>query len=104
MDKEVTLELELAEPLTEEQKNAILGQKPGRPALMKLAAPIYEHECSKYPDMIRVSFIDGHTEVYELRVRQPHPLVIKNIEIMRETKKKITQGYVNQPETRRRRK
>ena len=100
MDKEVTLELELAEPLTEEQKNAILGQKPGRPALMKLAAPIYEHECSKYPDMIRVSFIDGHTAVYELRTEQPHPVIIENIKIIRKWK----QGYVNQPETRRRRK
>lgn len=64
----------------------------------------YEHEYSRHPDKIRVSFKDGSTAVYDLHMDQPHPLVLKNIEIMEATKKKITQGYVNQPVRRRRRK
>ena len=98
--EEFTLEIETPEPLTEEQMNRILGMKPGRPALMKLAVPRYEHDYSKYPEQIRVSFIDGHTAVYELKVDQPHPVIIENIKIIRKWKT----GYVNQPEIRRRRK
>ena len=78
--------------------------KENRPEILPKPAPVYEHEYSEIPERIRVSFSDGRTAVYELRVDQPHPLVIKNIEIMKETKKKITMGYVNQPEIRRRRK
>lgn len=99
--EEFTLEIEM-EPLTEEQKNAIFGMPPGRPAPMKVAVPRYEYEHSKYPDSIRVSFLDGHTEIYDKRTYMPHPLVVKNIEIMEKTQKKI-QGYVNQPMRRRRR-
>lgn len=65
-------------------------------------APYYDHAFSEIPEKIRVSFEDGQTAVYELRTEQPHPLVIKNIEIMRETKRKIQ--YINQPARRRRRK
>ena len=75
-----------------------------RPKLMDKPAPIYDFEFSEIPDHVRISFKDGRTAVYDLRTDQPHPLVLKNIEIMEETKKKITQGYVNQPERRRRRK
>ena len=74
-----------------------------RPEVLPKPLPIYDHDGSVHPDHIRVSFEDGSTAMYDLRVEQPHPLVIKNIEIMRETKKKITQGYVNYPMRRRRR-
>ena len=101
--EEFTMELELQIELTEEQKDAICGYKPPRKRILTMAVPIYEHDSSKYPEQIRVSFADGHTAVYDMRIDQPHPLVLKNIEIMKETKKKITQGYVNQPMQRRRR-
>ena len=61
----------------------------------------YEHEFSRHPEKIRVSFRDGSTAVYDLRTNQPHPLVLKNIEIMKETKQNIKQGYVNNPRRRR---
>ena len=64
----------------------------------------YEHEFSRHPEKIRISFRDGSTAVYDLHTDQPHPLVLKNIEIMKETKKNITQGYVNNPMRRRRKK
>ena len=69
-----------------------------RPEMLDRAVPNYEHECSIYPDQIRVSFSDGHTAVYDLRVEQPHPVIVENIRIIRKWK----QGYVNRPERRKR--
>ena len=69
-----------------------------RPQLLDRAVPNYEHDCSIYPDQIRVSFSDGHTEVYDRRVEQPAPQVVESIRIIRKWK----QGYVNQPMRRRR--
>ena len=74
-----------------------------KPTILPKPVPSYEHDFSEYPELIRVSFSDGSTAVYQLRTEQPHPLVLKNIEIMRETERNIKQGYVNNPERRRRR-
>ena len=71
-----------------------------RPTILPKPMPMYERDSSEYPEMIRVSFSDGSTAVYELRVEQPAPVIIENIKIIRKWK----QGYVNQPERRRRRK
>ena len=71
-----------------------------KPTILPKPMPMYERDSSEYPEMIRVSFSDGHTAVYELRVEQPAPVIIENIKIIRKWK----QGYVNQPERRRRRK
>lgn len=70
-----------------------------RPTILPKPMPMYERDSSEYPEMIRVSFSDGSTAVYELRVEQPAPVIIENIKIIRKWK----QGYVNQPERRRRR-
>lgn len=69
-----------------------------RPKMLDKAMPTYEHDFSQYPEQIRVSFSDGHTAVYDLRVEQPAPVIIENIRIIRKWK----QGYVNRPERRRR--
>ena len=66
---------------------------------MQSAVPVYDRESSEYPEMIRVSFSDGSTAVYELRVEQPAPVIIENIKIIRKWK----QGYVNKPMRRRNR-
>lgn len=58
-------------------------ETPERPETLPKMVPIYEHECSEYPDALRVSFSDGSTAIYELRTEQPHPMVIKSIEIIR---------------------
>ena len=71
-----------------------------KPTILPKPMPMYERDSSEYPEMIRVSFSDGRTAVYELRVEQPAPVIIENIKIIRKWK----QGYVNQPERRRRRK
>ena len=43
----------------------------------------------RYPDILRVSFADGKTQIYDLRVEQPHPLIEENIRIIR----KMVVGY-----------
>lgn len=101
---EFTVEFQTEAPLTWEQKNAIMGGTEDRPAILSMGVPHYEYEESRYPEKIRVSFFDGHTEIYELRTQQPHPLVRKNAEIIRKTERNIKQGYVNQPRRRRRQK
>ena len=68
-----------------------------KPLMLDKPLPIYEHEYSEIPERIRVSFNDGRTAVYELRVDQPAPVIIENIKIIRKWK----QGYVNKPERRR---
>ena len=81
-----TMEMELKLELTEEDKDYLCGFNPPRKRILTIAVPRYAHESSKYPEQIRVSFGDGHTAIYDMRVEQPHPLVLKNIEIMKETK------------------
>ena len=71
-----------------------------KPVILPHMVPLYEHDCSEMPERIRVSFSDGRTAIYELRVEQPAPVIIENIKIIRKWK----QGYVNQPERRRKRK
>ena len=70
------------------------------PGILPGIVTYFDHECSRIPDRIRVSFEDGTTAVYELKIEQPHPIIAENIKIIRKWK----QGYVNQPERRRRRK
>ena len=95
-----TIEFSTNKPLSQEEKNALLGGTKDRPAVLSMCSPIYERENSRYPEKIRLSFMDGHTEVYEIRTQQPHPVIMENIRIIRKWK----QGYVNQPARRRRRK
>ena len=95
---EFTIEFTTNRPLTEEQKNALLGGTKERPAILCMCAPVYERESSRYPEKIRLSFMDGHTEIYEIRTQQPHPIIQDNIKIIRKWK----QGYVNKPARRRR--
>lgn len=68
-----------------------------RPRMLDKPLEIYDHEFSKYPDRIRVSFADGRTFVYDIRTEQPAPVIEENIRIIRKWK-----GYVNQPARRRR--
>ena len=72
-------------------------ETPERPAMLGKMVPIYDHNTSKHPDRIRVSFDDGSTVVYAVEVEQPHPLVMESIQIIRKWN-----GYNNQPMRRRR--
>lgn len=44
-----------------------------RPAPLPEPAVYYDREDSRYPDRVRLSFPDGHTEIYDRRVNQPRP-------------------------------
>ena len=41
-------------------------------------AVYYDRQDSKYPDRVRLSFPDGHTEIYDKRVNQPKPVTYIN--------------------------
>ncbi len=71
-----------------------------RPELLPEPVPYYDFDFSVHPDSLRVSFNDGSTAIYDIRRNMPHPLVLKNAEIMKETKQNIRQGYVNKPQRR----
>ena len=60
----------------------------------------HNDEFSRHPEKVRLSFSDGSTAVYDLRVEQPAPIIQENIKIIRRMK----QGYVNKPLRRRGRK
>ena len=57
-----------------------------RPTPLPEPATYYDRPDSKYPDRVRISFKDGHTEIYDRRVNQARP-----------------DGYVNWPQRRRER-
>ena len=70
-----------------------------RPAILPEPVPIYEHTCSEIPDRVRISFTNGTSAIYDLHTDQPAPVIVQNIKLIR----KMKQGYVNQPNRRRRR-
>lgn len=70
-----------------------------RPALLAIPVPIYESTDSEIPEKVRISFTNGTSAIYGLRVDQPAPQVIECIRIIR----KWNNGY-KAPTRRRRRK
>ena len=82
-----------------EEIDQILANK-GRPTILDKPVPNYDRNDSRIPEKVRISFSDGTTAIYMLKVEQPAPLIEENIRIIRRMK----QGYVNQPERRRGRK
>lgn len=70
----------------------------GRPRVLPEVVAYYDHDFSEKPDRVRVSFSDGSTAVYDLRMEQPHPVIVENIRIIR----RMNQRYNNQPMRRRR--
>ena len=49
-----------------------------RPTALPEAATYYDKPDSKYPDRVRISFADGHTEIYDKRANQPQPVMYIN--------------------------
>lgn len=70
-----------------------------RPEMLERPVPTYMTADSEYPDQIRMKFSDGKTVIYDKRTEFPHPIIERNIEIIRKMKKT---EYVNQPMRRRR--
>ncbi len=53
-----------------------------RPKAMPIVVPKYRGKHSRYPEQVRVSFLDGNTHVYELRVEQPAPVIAEKVEVI----------------------
>lgn len=49
-----------------------------RPTPLPEPAAYYDKPESKYPDRVRISFADGHTEIYDRRVNQPEQMAYIN--------------------------
>ena len=49
-----------------------------RPAILPGLLAYYRNRFSKIPESIRVSFGNGTTEVYDLHVQQPAPVIWKH--------------------------
>ena len=88
----------MRQPRTVDEMLDRILEDPERPKMLDRPVAQYEHKYSIHPETIRVSFSDGSTAVYDLRVNQPAPVIVENIQIIRKWK----QGYVNQPARRRR--
>ena len=69
-----------------------------RPEMLERPVPTYMTADSEYPDQIRMKFSDGQSVIYDKRTEFPHPIIERNIEIIR----KMKNVYVNQPMRRRR--
>lgn len=57
-----------------------------RPKMLPEPAGYYDRTESIYPDRVRISFEDGHTEVYDRRVNQPGPVTYNNQPMRRRRK------------------
>lgn len=57
-----------------------------RPEMLPEIIPEYEDQFSRYPDQLRISFADGTTIVYQVKVSLPAPLIQRNIQIIRKWK------------------
>lgn len=62
-----------------------MKRRKGRPELLPEPKPYYIHG-SEYPDSVRISFADGHTEVYDRRISYPRPTEYVNIPKTRRAK------------------
>lgn len=57
-----------------------------RPELLDKPIPTYMTAESHYPDQIRIKFNDGKTVIYDRRQEFPHPIIERNIEIIKKMK------------------
>ena len=58
-----------------------------RPAPLPEPVVYYGRSDSQYPETIRLSFTDGHTEIYDRRLNQPRPDSYINASFPRRRKK-----------------
>lgn len=53
-----------------------------------IGAPIWEHDSSDYPDLIKMPMEDGHVVDYIRKIEMPHPQCMKAIDLI-----KIMKGH-----------
>jgi len=62
-----------------------MKKRKGRPELLPEPQPYYTHG-GEYPDSVRISFKDGHTEIYDRRITYPTPGEYVNVPKTRRTR------------------
>lgn len=70
--------------------------KPAEGQIVPLAdvTPVWEHDYSDYPDMIRVAMEDGKVVNYRIDVQMPHPAFRKVMKLMEKIPYGVSQyGY-----------
>ena len=50
----------------------------------------WQHESSRYPDIIKVPMSDGRVITYHIDVEQPHPCLVEAMKIIERMKKNET--------------
>ena len=70
----------------QEQKRQRRIDRNRKPEPLPEPAAYYDRQSSRYPDRIRLSFADGHTEIYDRRVNQPKPNTYVNSQMRRRRK------------------
>lgn len=45
-------------------------------------APIWEHDSSEYPDLMRMPMEDGNVKNYRLEIEQPEPSFLKAMDLI----------------------
>lgn len=74
--------------------------KKNPPKILPNPLPIYPSN-GPYPDMLRVSFSDGSTQIYDLRVTQPKPILKEQLDSFTDVcvgyKKTGAAGTANRP-------
>lgn len=53
-----------------------------RPEALPKVVTTYRGKHSRYPEQVRVSFKDGNTFVFEMRVEQPAPVIAEKVEVI----------------------
>ena len=48
---------------------------------------VWQHDSSKYPDVVKVPMSDGRVIRYRIDIEQPHPQLLKAIENIRNMKR-----------------
>ena len=84
-DRELIKRIKRGDPIRPEKRPEVLPQ----------VVPYYKGKHSRYPEQVRISFKDGNTFVFEMKVEQPAPVIVEKVEII--------QPVVGYPKPRRRR-
>ena len=55
-------------------------------------APIWEHDSSDYPDLLKMPMNDGQVITYRREIQQPEPRVMRSIDLIRQMNRLIREN------------
>lgn len=69
--------------MTRKERRKAKEPRTAYPKPLPNPAAYYDGHGGEYPESIRMSFANGHTEIYDRRIQQPGPQAYLNIPIRR---------------------